>query len=82
MFILRKHGKTEHTFFPLLLWQLLSWASSGFRFTECSGQESSSDFMNKSRESISVSCSHRKFEKRTCSVYNGIMWEILSLWKL
>jgi hypothetical protein len=52
LFISRKHSKIEYTFFPLLLWQLLSWARSGFRFTECSGQEHSSDFKYKSQESI------------------------------
>jgi hypothetical protein len=54
LFISRKHGKTKYTIFPLLLWQLLSWATSGFRFTECSGQESSSGFKYKSRGSISM----------------------------
>jgi hypothetical protein len=43
--------------FPLL-WQLISWARSVFRFTECSGQESSSAFKYKSRENISLFCSH------------------------
>jgi hypothetical protein len=54
LFISRKHGKIEYMFFPLLLWQSISWARSGFRFTECSGQESSSDFKYKSRENVSV----------------------------
>jgi hypothetical protein len=42
-----------------------------FYGVQCSGQESSSDFKYKSRESISVSCSHLKFEKRACFVHNG-----------
>jgi hypothetical protein len=54
LFISRKHGKIEYKLFPLLLWQLISWAKNGFRFTECSGQESSSDFKYKSRESLAA----------------------------
>jgi hypothetical protein len=58
-----------HVLSPVIV-AVISWARSDFRLTECSGQESSSDFKYKSRESISLSCSHLKFEKRTCSVYN------------
>jgi hypothetical protein len=34
-------------------------------------QRSRKYFKYKSRENISPSCSHIKFEKSTCSVYNG-----------
>jgi hypothetical protein len=54
MFISRKHGKIEYTFFPLLLWQLISGARSGFRFTESIGQENSFAFKCKSGENISL----------------------------
>jgi hypothetical protein len=53
-----------------LLWQLLSLARSDIRFTQCNGQESSSDFKYESRKYFSVS-QPPKFEKRACSVYNG-----------
>jgi hypothetical protein len=48
MFISRKHGKIEHTFFPVIV------ARSGFRLTECSRQENNSAYTYKSQDQTNI----------------------------
>jgi hypothetical protein len=68
--ISRKHGKIEYTFFPVIV-AVAQLSEEWLTFYRVQWSKNSSDFKYKSRECISLCCSHLKFDKHTCSVYNG-----------